>query len=60
MALVNRRDKETGGGERCMVGGQKGGLNTGRGNSVILLLRTFKYRSCVHSEKRAGNVEILL
>lgn len=33
---------------------------TGSGNSVILLLRTFKYRNNVHSEKRAGNVDILL
>lgn len=33
---------------------------TGNGNSLILLLRTFRYRSNVHSEKRAGNEEILL
>lgn len=38
---------------------EKGAI-TGSGNSVILLLRIFKYRNSVHSEKRAGNVEILL
>lgn len=38
----------------------KEGLFTGSGNSLILLLRTFRYRSNVHSENRAGNEDILL
>lgn len=33
---------------------------TASGNSVILLLRILRYRSRVHSEKRAGKVAILL
>lgn len=38
----------------------KGASITGSGNSLILLLRTFKYRSNVHSANRAGKDEILL
>lgn len=36
------------------------GSITGSGNSLILLFRTFKYLSNVHSANRAGKDEILL
>jgi hypothetical protein len=50
---------------RLCCGGVWGGKGwvrslTGSGNSLILLLRTFKYRSKVHSANRAGKDEILL